>query len=409
MATQALILAAGRGSRLGSRSNGTPKPLLEVGRKPLAEHQLEMLSAAGIGPVAMVVGYAADEIQEALGMQVEYLRNPRWASTNSLYSFTLAREWVNGDLVLLNCDVLLDAEILHRLLTRGGDCFAYDSTSGDGPEHMKVRLLESRLVEIGKTLDPATADGENVGILYLRKETAQALFRAADEILREGDEKAWIGAAVERVARERAIEGVDVAGLPWAEIDFSYDLERARRDVWPAIRHRWFRKRPVIRVGRLILLAAAIVASVALLVIALAPPAPEWETLALSGLPPCRIDVRGVPQEWYVLTAGPEVLETSILGPAEISLETRFLLPAGADGEFQFVIAMRLDQEPEQFRVIATRPSGSARHEEWTLAKNERSPLVIPEGRHVLRARLEAPADARCLVRVRQVVLDSEG
>ncbi len=404
MGTQALILAAGRGSRLGSRSEGMPKPLLEVGRKTLVEHQLETLSEAGIGPVAMVVGYAADEIQTALGMKVEYLHNSRWATTNSLHSFSLAREWVTGDLVILNCDVLFDPEILDRLLERGGNCLAYDSSSGNGREHMKVCLRAGRIVGISKTLDPAASNGENVGILHLQKDCVDALFQAADELLAEGQEQAWFGAAVQRVAQARAIDGVDVAGLPWGEIDFSYDLDRARREVLPAIRRRNFRKRPVIRVGRLILLAAAVVLSIGYMIRSLTPPTPEWETLALSGLDHCRIEVRDIPQDWYVLAGGRSELETSLAGPSEVLIETRFILLHDADRESHYVLVTVLDDDAEQWHAIATRPSGSVHHGEWVVAKNDRERIEVPAGRHRLRARLEVPSDGRCLVRIRQLV-----
>ena len=57
---QAVILAAGRGSRLGSSGDEVPKCLLEVGRRRLIEHQLDSLADAGVGPVHIVVGYGAE-------------------------------------------------------------------------------------------------------------------------------------------------------------------------------------------------------------------------------------------------------------------------------------------------------------------------------------------------------------
>ncbi len=411
MATQALILAAGRGSRLGSQSRGLPKPLLDVGRKTLAEHQLEALSMAGVGPVGMVVGYAADEVERALGNQVEYLHNRRWATTNSLYSFTLAREWVTGDLLILNCDVLLDPEILDRLLARGGNCLAYDSSSGNGREHMKVCLQDGRVASISKTLDHAKSHGENVGVLHLDKECVDALFQAAAEILAEGHEQAWLATAVERVARNLAIQGVDIAGLPWGEIDFPYDLERARREVWPAICRRGIRKHPAFRTARLVLLAvlaATVVLGGSWLIKSLSTPGPEWEALALSGLDPCRIEIRGVPQNWYGLATGGAWLETSIDGPAEIYIETRLILPDATDCVSHYVLVTTLDDAPEEWHAIATRPSNSARHGEWTVAKNDRLKIEVPAGTHLVRARLALPEAGRSLVRVRELTSSSE-
>ena len=68
---RAIILAAGRGSRLGAGSDDLPKCLLEVGRRRLIEHQLETLSEAGVGPVPMVPGYCADEVRVGVGLPRE--------------------------------------------------------------------------------------------------------------------------------------------------------------------------------------------------------------------------------------------------------------------------------------------------------------------------------------------------
>src|SRR5215510_10812589 len=134
---QALILAAGRGSRLGAKGDSTPKCLLEVDRQPLVEHQLRALAEAGIAPVAMVVGYCADEIEDEVKIRAEFIHNDRWKTTNSLYSFWLAREWVKDAVFVLNSDTLFAPEILNRLLDASGDAIAYDSGSGDAREHMK--------------------------------------------------------------------------------------------------------------------------------------------------------------------------------------------------------------------------------------------------------------------------------
>lgn len=402
MGIQALILAAGRGSRLGNHSAGVPKPLLEVGRSTLAEHQLDALAMSGVGPVGMVVGYASDEIESALGIKVEYIYNPRWATTNSLYSFSLSRSWVTGDLLILNCDVLFDREILERLLEQGGDCIAYDSSSGDGREQMKVALQDGRLTEMSKTLDPAKADGENVGMIHLRKECVDALFKAADELIAEGQSQAWLGAALQRVAQRHPIRGIDIAGLPWGEIDFTYDLDRARREVWPAIHRRSRRSRPLRRASRFAMLATVLLAAAAAVITGFTAPPLEWETVAISGLDHANIEVRGVSQEWHVL-AGGQLVELAITGPTELSIETRLVLSDSIDRESHYVIVTALDDSPEQWRVITTRPSSSAHHASWRIAKRDRDRMPIAEGTHQLRLRLEGSAMSSCLVHIRQL------
>ena len=252
-----LILAAGRGRRLGDYADGTPKCLLEVGRRRLVEHQLEALADAGVAPVAMVVGYGADEVRETVGIRAEYIHNRRWDQTNSVYSYHLAREWLTGPIVLLNCDVLFHPEILSRLLAVKGDVLAYDSSSGSAPEHMKVKVENGRVVDMAKDLAAEDASGENLGVLCLSAETAQALAERAGKVIAEGGENTWLSSAVRQLAKERPIQALDVAGLPWGEIDSAYDLEHVRKKVWPAIEGS---RRPLRRRRRLAQLGLGVLA-----------------------------------------------------------------------------------------------------------------------------------------------------
>jgi L-glutamine-phosphate cytidylyltransferase len=230
---QALILAAGSGSRL---NQDLPKCLTEVGGRTLLSHQLEALDDAGADGVTVVLGHEHLSVRRALGHDVRVVHNERYAETNSIYSFWLARHAVQGDdVVVLNSDVLFDPEVLSDLLAVEGSAIAVDSSSGDEDEHMKVRIRHGRLIGMSKDLPPALSDGENLGLLHLSTAAAQDAFRAAGELVGRGDEGEWVGAAISEVADHHRIACVDVAGQPWVEIDFPEDLEVARQHVWPAI------------------------------------------------------------------------------------------------------------------------------------------------------------------------------
>ncbi|MGH9960296.1 MAG: NTP transferase domain-containing protein, partial [Pyrinomonadaceae bacterium] len=128
---QAVILAAGRGSRLGSAIKDGPKCLAQVGGRSLIEHQLDLLAEAGITRVAVTTGYRAAEVRKAVAGRAEVIHNHDWGKTEGLHSLYLCRDWVTGPLVVLNCDVLLEADMLSRLLETGPDTLHFDSSSGD--------------------------------------------------------------------------------------------------------------------------------------------------------------------------------------------------------------------------------------------------------------------------------------
>jgi choline kinase len=232
---QAIILAAGQGCRLNGSTTPRPKCLYEVGGTPLLYHQLQALADHGVHDVVIVVGFQHDRIRQAAGKAARYVVNERFAETNSLSSFLLARPLVDADVLVMNSDVYFHPELLARLLKAAGDALLYDSSSGHEDEHMKVSVRRGALVAMAKDLPQDRTHGENVGMLRLSAATAQHIFDTGREIVERHGHLSWLAVAVSHVAPTRAIRCIDIAGLPWVEIDFPDDLERARHEVFPAV------------------------------------------------------------------------------------------------------------------------------------------------------------------------------
>lgn len=399
---QGLILAAGRGSRLGKKGFGRPKCLLEIGRRPLIERTLEALAEAGVAPNALVVGYCADEVRETVGIRAEYVENVRWKATNSLYSFWLAREWVTGDVLILNSDVLFDPAIVDRLLDCPGDALAYDSTSGDAREHMKVRIEDGLLVDMGKELPVEDACGENVGIIKLTKQGAEELFEIADELIQAGAERDWLGSALRKLAARRRLAAVDVAGLPWGEIDSSYDLAHARRDILPAIKRARRRRAPTWRlvqgaVVTVFLIAFGIVAAQAWII----EPDIVWESVDIEGLESVKISTKDRKARWHVLSGEAAAL-AEVAGPAVLRIDTRLILSEEHPEPQPYVLELRLDGRRLDWFKHHTEGSGTWDHPTWNVGRRERTEIELPEGTHSLETRLVASDSGVVLLRIRQ-------
>lgn len=232
---QAVILAAGRGSRLGRITDATPKCLINVGGSTLLEHHTRVLRDLGINRICVVTGHGSDQVRAALGSTCDCLVNASFAETNSLYSLWLTRGCLSGGFMLLNCDVLAHPEVYRRVAQANGCALAYDSSSGTDPEHMKVQIVGGRLRAMSKTLDQQYVCGENVGILKFDAEGARHLYREAHRFITTGVRSTWAPAAVDRIAGQINVSCIDIADLPWVEIDFAEDHAEAELHVWPAI------------------------------------------------------------------------------------------------------------------------------------------------------------------------------
>jgi len=404
LSMQAVILAGGVGSRLETLTNGLPKCLAEIGGRPLIEHQLEALADHGVGPVLMVVGYKDAAIREVVGRRAEYILNERFRETNSLYSLWLAREWLKGPFVLLNSDLFFHPEILSRLLEEPGNVLAYDSTSSRGREQTKVAIRERRVVDLGKDLPPSSARGESLGLLKFDADGAKGMFEVADELVRQGHEKAWVIEATRAVCRIAPIYGVNVAGLEWTEVDYPYDLEEARRVVWPAIwKTRW---RRLVYWQRTRWAAAALVALVLavggwLASTRVGPASVDWESVRPLKAPEAMLARSGGEQRWWVVARNDSVA-TPVDAGGPIRLEFRLVMPAGQVDTARYVVSVSVDGKPQGWETFTATPDFRATMPGAVVGDRDRLEFALPSGPHLVRVGFTAGNGERLLFRVRR-------
>jgi choline kinase len=237
---KAIILAAGKGSRLKGAAGNNPKCLARVGEMTLIERQILALRSCGVDDIAVVIGFGADAVRRVCGPELEYIENTIFFRTSSLYSLWLSRNQFGDEFVVLNSDVLFHPQLLSDLLTsRYEDALliAYKNNSNAplGDEEMKVKVRAGMVVEINKTMNPNDADGENVGIVKFGAAGSALLKRLTGALIAKGAYHAWAPRAFREFAVVRPLHVIDTRGLPWIEIDFPEDYHRAINEVLPEI------------------------------------------------------------------------------------------------------------------------------------------------------------------------------
>lgn len=234
-----IILAAGKGSRLNGTAGDKPKCLVEAGGITLLERQIAALQRSGVNDVTVVVGCQSDRVRARCGSRVTYVDNSRFAETNSLYSLWTARALLYEGFVVLNCDVLFHPALLDDLLATHHDAallISYREPGQQyGDEEMKVKVRDGLVIDMSKAMDPADADGENLGIVKFGPASAPHLVRILDRIVSDGGLRDWAPKAFNEFAQQRPLHALGTHGYPWIEIDFPEDYQRAVRDILPAI------------------------------------------------------------------------------------------------------------------------------------------------------------------------------
>jgi choline kinase len=243
-----VVLAAGRGSRLGALGGDTPKWLLDVGGRTLADRQLEGVALAGeaVASTRVVVGHAAEVIEQLLADRPEpvtVVPNPEYADLNNWWSLLRALRGIDDDgpVAVINADLLADPAAMARFLRDAATApaeglLAVDLQRQLTDESMKVATgADGTLSVIGKVgVDAAV--GEYVGMLAARGEALRRLRAALEAFVGRDDAvNEWYEGAVGRTAADGVAWAVwPMPSTDWVEIDDDGDLDAAHALVGAA-------------------------------------------------------------------------------------------------------------------------------------------------------------------------------
>lgn len=242
MIDTAVILAAGRGTRLAGEVSDRPKGFLTLGERPIVEESVGRLAAAGIRDVVIVTGHCAGHYEELAARSDRLIRtvhNGHFAESGSMYSLWCARQAVSGPFLLLESDLIYEPRALETLLSLpAADGILLSGPTGAGDE-VWVETHDDMLAAMSKD---RTALGSVAGELVGISKISPALFGIMNRIAAEAFSRSlrfdYETDCLVAAGREHPIPCPLVADLVWAEIDDPSHLERARRQVYPEIRRR---------------------------------------------------------------------------------------------------------------------------------------------------------------------------
>jgi choline kinase len=172
---RAVILAAGRGSRMGHLGDDRPKCLVELEGRPLIERQIAALSRGGVDEIGVVRGYRAEMIHRP---GLFYFANEQWAETNMVMSLAAAKPWLSsGSVIVSYADIFYHSDLIRGLAAASGELvISYDRAwrrlwtrrFADPLSDAETFRIDGagQLLEIGgKTMRIEEIEGQYMGLL----------------------------------------------------------------------------------------------------------------------------------------------------------------------------------------------------------------------------------------------------
>lgn len=232
----AVYLLAGRGIRLGQKTDDIPKCLIEVSNQSLLERSVNHMRSLGVKEVIFVVGYKAERIRSVFGnnwndINIHYVENEVWETTNNVVSLDLAIPYLETDFYLLEGDLIFEYSEIDKMSIK--------------PNSMAVAPFESYMNGTVITLH----NNKQVSQFYLGNENnAEEIYKTVNiyhfeklgfhngvvpelkKLLNSGEQQCYYELAIAKAVQKRSIQldGVIFDNDKWYEIDTESDLNKAR-------------------------------------------------------------------------------------------------------------------------------------------------------------------------------------
>jgi choline kinase len=256
MIKRAILIAAGRGKRLGTHTDEIPKCMVQVGARPILGWVWDALSSVGVEELVVIRGYRGDVLEEfitKLVPKVTFVDNHDWQTNNILLSLACARAYLDQPCYMTYSDIVFTPDVARAAAASTAEIgLVIDRQFRDiyvgRTEHpleegeVSDLLPDGTVARVGKkALPPAEAIGEYIGLTRLGARGVAIVANTMDAIAKQyagREEEPFQRAARYRNAyltdlwQQLIDTGIQIHPIlidgQWREIDTGQDLQRAR-------------------------------------------------------------------------------------------------------------------------------------------------------------------------------------
>ena len=231
---RAIILAAGRGSRLPKHLSLKPKVLLKVGSETILHKQIQNFQSIGIKNIALVTGYKADKF---LKFKLKKFHNNKWMKTNMVYSLNKANQWLkNYTCIVSYGDIIYEKKALKNLLFSKNDIvISYDKNwkklwkkrfKNPLEDAETFKISKKKIKEIGKkTRNINEIQGQYMGLIKFKPQGWRKFKECLKKDFRGKFNSLYLTDIFQKLIQKKIqICGTKYTGK-WAEVDSEKDYQ----------------------------------------------------------------------------------------------------------------------------------------------------------------------------------------
>ncbi len=231
---KAMILNSGVARRLKPLTDNLPKCLLEVNGKSILERQIELLLSVGIKKYIITTGPLQDKIIDHVkekfpDLDVIYINNPKFESTNYIYSMWLARKEIkDSDILLLHGDLVFEKSVVQKIVKQNKSSAIVDRAAELPAKDFKGLIENNKIVKIG-----IDVFGEDAAFLlplyYWTKKDFQLWMNEIGKFVEKGITSCYAENAFNDISETINLTPLDIVNEFCMEIDTLDDLKLAKQ------------------------------------------------------------------------------------------------------------------------------------------------------------------------------------
>jgi len=235
---EAVILAAGMGTRLSEQICEIPKGFIKFGDKTIIEESIENLFSCNIEEIIIVTGHLSNFYEDLAKKydRIKIVKNEKYSNSGSMYSLYCARNMLQEDFLLLESDLIYEPRAIEELLNFPKPNVILISGYTNAGDEVFIETKDNKLVNMSKdTTNLKNVAGELVGISKVSIDLYKEMIRQSEEQFKNTLSLEYETDGFVNAAKKKSIFCHKVKNLIWCEIDDCRHYTNAKENIYPKI------------------------------------------------------------------------------------------------------------------------------------------------------------------------------